>query len=156
ELLEQDRHLTFVLNEIHELTGTGLLRDEQIPINEFADLQQKIVKLIVPVELNLAKDASGQINVLNLAKQAAKMDQSLRAFCCQACGADQSLHRGFQYSVVQHVVAHFIEITGQPASYSRVPVDRLLEADTASQPTRPFMLRDVAAIKPPLQKVIGA
>jgi len=38
EILEQDCHLPFVLHEVHELAGAGLLGHEQVAVDQFAHL----------------------------------------------------------------------------------------------------------------------
>lgn len=56
EFLEEECHLPFILDEIHKLARARCFRDQQVPVDEFANLQQKVVKLVVSVELYLAED----------------------------------------------------------------------------------------------------
>jgi hypothetical protein len=59
KVLEQDRYLPLVLHEVHELAGAGLLGHEQVAVDQFADLQEEIVELVVPVKLHLAEQPVG-------------------------------------------------------------------------------------------------
>jgi len=63
--LEKPRHLVFVLQKIAEAKLPRFFVGQKIVEQQFANVEQKTVKLVVAVQLDAAKNGSAQIDFRN-------------------------------------------------------------------------------------------
>jgi hypothetical protein len=57
EILKQQPHLPLVSNEIHKLARASSLGYEHVLVDELTNFEKKVIKLIVPIQLDLPKES---------------------------------------------------------------------------------------------------
>ena len=133
EFFEDTAHLDVIAEQVWEADLAGVLGDQEVVGDEFADIKEESVEAVIAVQFDLAELTRGQPReIADLAEVAQRCTQFGVEAGVELCGGPQVLHGRLHEAVVEHVVGQLVDSAAGLSLGKEHLVDRWAEFDLAA------------------------
>lgn len=155
EVFEKVGHSSFVPYEIAETGLTGLFGWEKGVVDQFTNVEEKVIGPVVAMQMDAAKQFRRDANGSNRAKNLELLMQELLGLTVQIPVLRKKCEGGFDDAVVEDVVTQFVEFTNHASLPPGLPRHAGGEIETPLEGSCFFAVGEIVPVESTSKKVLG-